>query len=160
MPDGREGKGGVRIRGVAEGVQIPYYFCQIFTQQKDLVMRIASFVTVLGLGLAALPAHASDTVEHYDAKSSDSLASALATLADYNARVATVMARDDLSVQDMEEVHEYTYTMEEAVARIASEMAEIAVVLEEVHQASEGDDPGALRAATAAYLEQSAPLAE
>jgi len=63
-------------------------------------------------------------------------------------------------VQDMEEVHEYTYTMEDAVARIASDMEAIAVVLEEVHQASEGDDPDALRAAAGAYLEKTAPLTE
>lgn len=123
-------------------------------------MRLPAFAAIFALGLTALPAHAAEEVEHYDAKSSANLAEALATLSDYNARVADVMARDGLSVQDMEEVHEYTYTMEQAVARIASDLEEIAVVLEEVHQASEGDDPDALRAAAAAYLEQSAPLAE
>jgi hypothetical protein len=123
-------------------------------------MRLPVVATIFALGLAALPAHASDEVAHYDARSSESLAEALATLKDYNARVAQVMTRDTLSVQDMEAVHEYTYTMEEAVARIAAEMEEIAVVLEEVHQASEGDDPDALRGATGAYLERSAPLVE
>jgi len=123
-------------------------------------MRLPALATALALGLAALPAHASDEVDHYAAEPSENLAEALKTLKEYNARIASVMARDDLSMQDMEEVHEYTYTMEQAVARIASETDEIAVALEEVHQSSEGDDPEALRAAAEAYLERSAPLAE
>lgn len=97
-------------------------------------------------------------VEHYAAKPSETLAAALETLAEYNADVAAVVARDRLSTADMEEVHQYTYTMEEAVARIATEMAQIAERLEEVHLASEGNDPDALRRAAAAYLEKSAPL--
>ena len=123
-------------------------------------MRLTAIAAALSLGLSALPVSASEEVDHYAAKPSETLAEALATLADYNARVEAVMARDTLSVQDMEEVHEYTYTMEQAVARIAAEMEEIAVVLEEVHQSSEGDDPEALRAATGAYLDRTAPLTE
>jgi len=129
-------------------------------EQKDHAMRLPAVAAIFALGLAALPAHASDEVEHYEAKSSESLGEALETLAEFNAKVEQVMARDTLSVQDMEEVHEYTYTMEDAVARIASDMEAIAVVLEEVHQASEGDDPDALRAAAGAYLEKTAPLTE
>jgi len=121
-------------------------------------MRLPLLAAICALGLTALPAAASDEVEHYAAKSSETLAEAMANLAAYNAKVEEVMAREELTVQDMEEVHEHTYTMEQAVARIASEMEKIAVVLEEVHMASEGDDPDALREVTGTYLGMTTPL--
>lgn len=123
-------------------------------------MRLPALAALFMLGLTALPAAASDQVEHYAAKSSETLAEAMTNLAEYNARVEKIMARDSLGVADMEEVHEYTYTMEQAVARIVSEMEAIAVVLEEVHLSSEGDDPEVLRAKTTTYLEMTAPLTE
>ena len=123
-------------------------------------MRVAALATTLVLGLAALPAAASDEVDHYAAEPSETLAEALENLGAYNAKVAAVMDRDELGVADMEEVHQYTYTMEQAVARIVSEMEKMAVVLERVHLSSEGDNPDALRGATEVYLELSAPLTE
>ena len=123
-------------------------------------MRLTALAASCALGLAALPAAASDEVEHYEAIPSETLAEAMANLRDYNARVEEVMAREELSVQDMEEVHQYTYTMEQAVARIAAEMEKIAVVLERVHLSSEGDNPHALRGATEVYLEMTAPVTE
>lgn len=123
-------------------------------------MRLPALAAAAVLGLATLPVHASEEVRHYSAEPSESLAEALENLAAYNAKVAEVVARDDLSPSDMEEVHEYTYTMEQAVARIADEMAGIAVVLERVHLSSEGDNPHALRGAAQVYLEMTAPLTE
>ncbi|MET4102489.1 DNA repair ATPase RecN [Roseovarius sp. MBR-78] len=123
-------------------------------------MRLTTLAATIALGLAPLPAFAAEEISHYAAEPSQTLAEALATLADYDARVETVLARDMLGVQDMDEIHEYTYTMENAVARIATEVEEIAAALEEVHQSSEGDDPDALRAAAKAYLALSAPLIE
>ncbi len=123
-------------------------------------MRVITFAATLALGLAALPAIASEDVDHYAAEPSETLVEALRILDEYNAKVAAVMARDDLSVADMEEVHQYTYTMEQAVARIATETEDIAAALEEVHLSSEGDDPSALRENVATYLDMSGPLTE
>jgi methyl-accepting chemotaxis protein len=91
---------------------------------------------------------------------SETLAEAMDNLATYNARVEEVLARDDLSVSDMEEIHQYTDTMEQAVARIATSMDDIAALLEEVHLASEGDDTEDLRDTAAAYPERTAPLTD
>jgi len=123
-------------------------------------MRLTSLAAALALGVAALPVTASEEVDHYAAEPSETLAEALENLSAYNAKVAAVMDRETLGVADMEEVHEYTYTMEQAVARIASEMEKIAVVLERVHLSSEGDNPDALRGETEVYLELTAPLTE
>lgn len=122
-------------------------------------MRLTYLATPVALALFALPATAQE-VDHYEPVPSETLAEAMENLATYNARVEEVLARDELSVSDMEEIHQYTYTMEQAVARIATSMAEIAENLEEVHLASEGDDSADLRDKAAAYLEQTAPLTD
>ena len=72
----------------------------------------------------------------------------------YNAKLADVLERRPLTTADMEEVHEYTYTLEIALARINEELGALPAVLEEVHQTSEGDDPERLRGAVEAYLGQ------
>ena len=122
-------------------------------------MRLTYLATPVALALFALPATAQE-VDHYEPVPSETLAEAMDNLATYNARVEEVLARDELSVSDMEEIHQYTYTMEQAVARIATSMEDVAAVLEEVHLASEGDDAGDLRDKAAAYLERTAPLTE
>ncbi len=122
-------------------------------------MRLPTLAATIAFGLAALPAAATEKVSHYAAEPSETLAEALATLAAYNAKIEAVLARDSLSLRDMEEVHEYTYTLEKAVERIAHDIEDIAVALEDVHQASEGDDPDALRAAAGGYIDLAAPLA-
>lgn len=122
-------------------------------------MRLTYLATPIALALFALTATAQE-VDHYEPVPSETLAEAMENLATYNARVEEVLARDELSVSDMEEIHQYTYTMEQAVARIATSMEEIAELLEEVHLASEGDDADDLRQKAEAYLERNAPLTE
>ncbi|MFO7756964.1 MAG: DUF6746 family protein [Roseovarius sp.] len=122
-------------------------------------MRLTYLATPVALALFALPAAAQE-VDHYEPVPSETLTEAMENLATYNERVEDVLAREDLSVSDMEEIHQYTYTMEQAVARIATSMEEIAELLEEVHLASEGDDADDLRQKAEAYLERNAPLTE
>lgn len=123
-------------------------------------MRLFPLVVAMSLSLLSMPAAASDEVQHYAAKPSETLAEALENLAAYNAKVTDVLAREDLTASDMEEIHEYTYTLEQAVARIANSVEAAAVALERVHLASEGDDPAELRGNSRVYLEQVGPLTE
>lgn len=84
------------------------------------------------------------------------LSEALENLASHNAKVADVLAREDMGVADMGEIHQYPCTMEQAVARIAASKDEIAGILEEVHLASEGGEVEALREKADAYLARTA----
>ncbi len=122
-------------------------------------MRLTFLATPLALTLFALPATA-DEVDHYEPVPSETLSEAMENLETYNARVEEVLERDELGASDMEEIHQFTYTMEQAVARIATSMEEIAENLEEVHLASEGDDEEDLREKAEAYLERTAPLTD
>ena len=53
----------------------------------------------------------------------------------------------------MTKVHELTYTLENALAKINDELGKLAVTLEEVHLASEKYDADAVRDHGDAYME-------
>ncbi|WP_101067772.1 DUF6746 family protein [Roseovarius salinarum] len=107
----------------------------------------------LGALLVAAPALAGDEVDHYHAEPSETLEQAIANFSEYNAKVAEVLEREDLTRADMEEIHQYTYTIEEALAKINETTDALAVTLEEVHLSSESDNPAKLRGVAEVYLE-------
>ncbi len=103
-------------------------------------------------------AEAEEGVSHYEALPSETLVDAVENFVTYNDKVQEVLAREDLSVADMEDIHNLTYTLEIALAKINEELGALPVVLEEVHLASESDNPAHLRAVAKAYLEQAEVL--
>lgn len=103
-------------------------------------------------------ADAEEGVSHYGALPSETLTEAVENFVTYNDKVQEVLAREDLSVADMEEIHQLTYTLEIALAKINEELGALPVVLEEVHLASESDNPAELRAVAEAYLEKAEVL--
>ncbi len=97
-------------------------------------------------------AFADETPTHYAAEPSETLQEAVTNFISYTDRVEAVLARDPLTDDDMEEVHELTYTLEDALARINKDMAALPEVLETLHLASEGDDAKAMKDAADAFL--------
>lgn len=108
--------------------------------------------------VAATALHAEERPSHYDPLPSETLAEAVENFVTYNRKMAEVMQRDPLSAEDMEAVHELTYTLEVALARINEEMAALPAILEEVHIASESDNAERLRGVAEVYLEQAGTL--
>jgi hypothetical protein len=103
----------------------------------------------LGLGTAAT----ADEVVHYAPKQSDTLAEAAANFAEYNGLMRQVLAGDELTVADMERVHELTYTLEIALAKINEHFSDLPETLETLHLASEAHDAAKLRGISDVYLE-------
>ena len=103
---------------------------------------------------SVMPVTAEEEVSHYAAQPSETLEQAIENFVAYNRKLTEVLERDTLSAADMEEVHQLTYTLETALARINEELGALPVVLERVHKTSEGDNPSALRAVSEVYLEQ------
>lgn len=116
-------------------------------------LKLVAAGTLIALG-GALPVAAEQDVEHYAAQPSETLEDAIENFVTYNRKMEKVLARDPLTVQDMEEVHQLTYTIEVALAKINEELGALPVVLEEVHLSSEGDNPARLRGVAEAYLEK------
>lgn len=108
----------------------------------------------------AAPLAAQETPSHYDYETSDTLAEALENFNTYNRKIAEVLERTDLTEEDMEEIHEYTYTIEVALAKINESLAGLPVTLELLHKASESHNAAAVQGVGEVYLENALPLAD
>lgn len=116
---------------------------------------IRSFSAVLvALSLAAsTAAFADDRPDHYEGKSAENLEQALANFSEYNKKFAAILAKKELVAADMHQVHELTYTMENALEKIRDELEDLADTLEEVHQASESADIAEVKKHGQIYLD-------
>lgn len=104
--------------------------------------------------------HDDERAEHFEGKAAEDIAEARANLAAANAELRQLLAQDELSSADMARVHELSYTMENALQRVQTDLEEAAVALEEVHLASEEMDRETVNQQAPAYLDLVAPLSE
>lgn len=123
-------------------------------------LKSLAAAAALGLAASALAASEEGEVQHYDVVESKTLEEALTNFVAYNAKIRDVLAREELSVADMEEIHEYTYTIEVALAKINEEMGALPETLEALHLASEDHDETKVRSLAATYFETAGALAE
>lgn len=96
--------------------------------------------------------------EHFKGEAAPTLEAALANLAAYNARLEALLAKEKLSLLDMNQVHELTYTLENALARIDAHLKATAETLESVHKASERADAAVVKTDGRRYLDDSQRL--
>ncbi|MCC5888849.1 MAG: hypothetical protein JJT88_20610 [Gammaproteobacteria bacterium] len=116
-------------------------------------------VLIIPLFAWSLAGHADvPRVDHYEGMAAESLEEAFAHLAEYNERLAAIVDGDVLTPTDLNAIHQLTYTLENALERIRTEVVSIAETLEEVHLASEGADGDRTLAQARAYLEASNQL--
>ncbi|MAP32579.1 hypothetical protein JF541_11800 [Marinobacter hydrocarbonoclasticus] len=104
--------------------------------------------------LFTLPAFADDEYDHYKGEPSKTLEQAVANFSEYNNRLEQVLA-GDLTPEAMNEVHQLTYTLENALGKLDHELEDIAERLEKVHKASEHAAPDTVKEQGAVYLEKS-----
>lgn len=91
--------------------------------------------------------------DHYHGEPSATTEQAVANFREYNKRLAKILAQETLSAQDMNEVHQLTYTLENALEKLRADFADLAEVLEEVHVASETLDTSTVKAKGKIYLD-------
>jgi hypothetical protein len=116
--------------------------------------RIASGLLATTLGLT-LPALADDLPGHYEGKPAETLDQAVTNFSQYNVKLAEILDKPELSSRDLHEIHQITYTLENALYRLEEEVEELAEVLEEVHVASENADAETVQSKGRDYLETS-----
>ena len=104
--------------------------------------------------------HDDERAEHFEGETAADIGEARANLAEANAELRELLAQDELSSADMGRVHELSYTMENALQRVQTDLEEAAVALEEVHLASEEMDRETVTQRAPDYLDIVAPLAE
>jgi hypothetical protein len=108
---------------------------------------------LLSLGSTSLAADEGHGQSHFKGKPSATLEQAVINFREHNAKLAKLLAKDKLTPQDALEVHELTYTLENALKKINSDLAELADVLEEVHIASEKIDTVTIKKRGKVYLD-------
>lgn len=118
----------------------------------------ATLVLTLGLVQPWSTTAASEKPDHFKGKPSANLAEALSNLDEYNAKLATLLERETLTLEELTQVHELTYTLEQALQRIQTDVGRIAQDLEVVHKASERADGKTVKSSGAAYLEAAQTL--
>ncbi|MFO8153835.1 DUF6746 family protein [Thioalkalivibrio sp.] len=121
-------------------------------------MRLITSLTLAGTLVLALPVLAEDRPDHFQGKPSETVEEALAVLNEHNPRLEALLAKDTLTPQEVGDVHQLTYTLENALETIANEHERVAELLEEVHLASEANDADTVRRSGREYLERSQKL--
>jgi hypothetical protein len=102
--------------------------------------------------------YASERPDHYKGRESTTLEQARTHFAEANAELAKLLAQQELDLNDLAQVHELSYTMENALERISAEVAQMAIELEAVHVASEHADVQTVRMQGERYLARARKL--
>ncbi|RUO20825.1 hypothetical protein CWE08_06910 [Aliidiomarina iranensis] len=109
-------------------------------------------IACIFFSMASLTAVAQERYQHYEGEEAASFEEALANFAEYNEKLEQILA-GELEAADMAEIHQLTYTLENALERINLELAQLAETLEVVHLGSERMEYEGVREAAMQYLE-------
>lgn len=121
-------------------------------------MKILPYITVTAALLTAAFSQADEEYNHFPAIESATTSEALCHLFQYNQKLTDLVSKDEMSAQDMVKVHELTYTLENALARLTQSLKTTAENLETVHKASERLDIDVVKNTGRVYLDATAEL--
>lgn len=121
-------------------------------------MKLVASLTLACTLALALPALAEERPDHYQAEQAETLEQALANLHEYNANLASLMEKEGLTPEEVNQVHLLTYTLENALERLRDDLERLVEVLEEVHVASEFLDADTVQRSGREYLERAQKL--
>ncbi|WP_289117129.1 DUF6746 family protein [uncultured Idiomarina sp.] len=117
---------------------------------KALTMILAG--AALLFNVAAVADDDDQRYQHFKPEPSDNLHQAIINLTKYNAKLQEII-EGDMPPEDMAKVHELTYTLEVALARLSKELDVAANSLEEVHLGSEAMNKQRVEGFGKSYLE-------
>ncbi len=92
-----------------------------------------------------------ERADHFQGKPARTLDEAYENLSSYNKKLTTLL-KGELTLQAMSEIHQITYTLENALHKIDSEVEDLAETLEELHLASERGNASVTLKEGKAYL--------
>ena len=97
------------------------------------------------------PVIADDRADHFKGLQAQTVSEAFEHISDYNQQLQELL-NAELTPEAILQVHELTYTLENALERLETELAAWAEQLEELHLASERFDAEAVKKEGDAYL--------
>ncbi|MFC3094566.1 hypothetical protein DRW07_13245 [Alteromonas sediminis] len=104
-----------------------------------------------GLLLSA-SAYAEEKYDHFPSLEAPDVATALCNIQTYNEKLAALTSAENIDTASMVKIHELTYTLENALARLKTTIAETAQALEEVHLASESIKADVIKKSAKTYF--------
>lgn len=110
------------------------------------------FMGTLSVGKAL--AFDNDRIDHYKGEPAPTLEVAVKNLLEFNQKLEAILRSDELDMYKLAEIHQLTYTLENALERLDDELENIAELLEEVHVGSETGQLEQVRQSGKAYLQQ------
>lgn len=116
--------------------------------QKTTLMAATLLTMCLSTSILA-----DERPEHFEGKPAETLDQAVANFSEANGQLATILEEEDLGPKELHEVHQLTYTLENALEKIREDLDDLAEVLEEIHVASETIDTEAVKAKGDDYLD-------
>lgn len=114
--------------------------------------KVLSLASVAVVMFASTVSASDARPAHYKGEASPSWEVAVAHLSEYNERLAVLVNKEQLTGEDLAEVHQLTYTLENALERMEDELEAVAETLEKVHVASETNQPETVKKAGEKYL--------
>lgn len=124
-------------------------------------MKRSTYPLLLAVALGlSVPGYASDEErpDHFKGKQAETLEQARENLSAYNRKLEKLLD-GELTPQAMAEIHQITYTLENALAKLDTEVDELAETLEELHLASERNETAITQAKGKAYLDTAKKIA-
>lgn len=101
---------------------------------------------------------ADERPEHFEGKEARSVAEATANISKYNTKLREILSQSEMTPKDIHTIHQLTYTLENALKRIESEIENTEETLEDLHLASEAFDDKKIRLLGNRYLDRSKPF--
>lgn len=107
---------------------------------------------LLGAAMFLTPPALGEDTDHFEGLPSETLEEAVASLRSHTALLEARLA-GPVDQDAMMDIHELSYTLENAVERLSAEIERLADALEEVHLASEQWDDDTVREQGAVFVE-------
>lgn len=106
---------------------------------KDFLMQLSKkFLFLLLLTFLFAGINHAKTVKHFKGEPADTLEAAILNLSSYNKKLAVYINQpSEITPNELHEIHQISYTLENALERLSAEVKDIQDLLEEVHLASE-----------------------
>ncbi|HET8816792.1 MAG TPA: DUF6746 family protein [Pseudidiomarina sp.] len=97
--------------------------------------------------------------DHFAGEPSPTLDAAIENLSVYNAKLQAIIGKSDMTASDMAEIHQLTYTIEVALARLNEEVETMQEQVEVIHISSERMEFDQVQQTGTNYLENIAKIA-
>ena len=95
---------------------------------------------------------------HFKGENAETLSQAVQQFSEQNKKLKTILQKGTVEPKEMADIHIMTYTLENAVAKMKSELDTIEELLEDVHKASEHGDTQKVLKQGQKYLEKAQTL--